>query len=526
MTTLGPFPGKTQPTPTPGLKNLHECRWEPTTRSRFPRIGPAESISGGSRPRRRRRRALLAKLCRVHRPRRPAADILFQCSDNTWQAYNRWPTITRSTLIPRETGPLGRRQFRSPLRPGVAVRWRGQRSADGGSGEFLPLEFPLAYWLEQHGYDVSYCSNSDMLSPERGLKCKAFISVGHDEYWDIRQYDSVKTMRDAGVNLLFLSGNTLCWVTPFRASSDGRPNRIIFRGDPMVATVPTPLLRGNMARSPNEAPTKGLVMGARNIDPVNGGGDWTVVEPDHWIFAGTGLKKGDRIRASRLGISRKSARPPRPGNRRRRHGLARGHPAAALDRDRLSRAQGKLRLQRLVDLLGARIVLAARPRPPLVPLVTAARPGQAPVQQMMHNLLHRVPCAGERRGGRINKVSGGSNFGQCAVVRLQPAPAAKGLNSCRKRRNRGHRRQAPWTTRTPWVAQIILALIFSVTSFFKLSYATPAQGQYLPTWVAARRPRPSVSSSCFALSCCSCHVPPRSRRYLPLSTSAARSSPI
>ena len=29
-------------------------------------------------------------------------------------------------------------------------------------------------------------------------------------------------MRDAGVSLLFLSGNAVCWVTPLRASSDGR----------------------------------------------------------------------------------------------------------------------------------------------------------------------------------------------------------------------------------------------------------------------------------------------------------------
>ena len=101
-----------------------------------------------------------------------------------------------------------------------------------GSGEFLPFEFPLAYWLEQHGYDVTYCSNSDMLTPDRGLRCKAFLSVGHDEYWDIRQFHSVEKMRDAGVNLLFLSGNSVCWVTPLRASSDGRPNRIMFRGGP------------------------------------------------------------------------------------------------------------------------------------------------------------------------------------------------------------------------------------------------------------------------------------------------------
>jgi hypothetical protein len=33
-----------------------------------------------------------------------------------------------------------------------------------------------------------------MLQPR---KCKVFISVGHDEYWDIRQYNSVLAMRDA-----------------------------------------------------------------------------------------------------------------------------------------------------------------------------------------------------------------------------------------------------------------------------------------------------------------------------------------
>jgi hypothetical protein len=71
-----------------------------------------------------------------------------------------------------------------------------------GSGEFLPLEFPLAYWLEQHGYDVTYCANLDLTDAEHGLKCKCFISVGHDEYWDIRQYESAVKMRDAATPML------------------------------------------------------------------------------------------------------------------------------------------------------------------------------------------------------------------------------------------------------------------------------------------------------------------------------------
>ncbi len=164
-----------------------------------------------------------------------------------------------------------------------------------GSGEFLPFEFPLAYWLEQHGYDVTYCSNSDMLTPDRGLQCKAFISVGHDEYWDIRQFRSVERMRDAGVNLLFFSGNAICWVTPYRDSSDGRPNRIMFRGGPYGAD--NDYARGRQKENgpfPEHGPDEGLLMGARNIEPVNGGGDWIVAKPEHWIFEGTGVKKGDR----------------------------------------------------------------------------------------------------------------------------------------------------------------------------------------------------------------------------------------
>ena len=50
------------------------------------------------------------------------------------------------------------------------------------------------------------------------------------------------------MNLLFLSGNSVCWVTPFRASSDGRPNRIIFRGGPYGADNDYAKLRERLPR--------------------------------------------------------------------------------------------------------------------------------------------------------------------------------------------------------------------------------------------------------------------------------------
>ena len=106
----------------------------------------------------------------------------------------------------------------------------------------------------------------------------------------------VAAMRDAGVNILFLSGNSVCWVSPFRDSSSGVPNRILTRDAPY----------GGLARQTHfdelkhfightTGPDEGLLMGAINVIPVNGGGDWVCGKPEHWIFEGTGMKKGEFI---------------------------------------------------------------------------------------------------------------------------------------------------------------------------------------------------------------------------------------
>ena len=92
MTTLGPFPGKKQPTPTPGEKNLHECRWEATTTLKIPAdwtsgvyLGRLSLIEDD--PAAGYWQSYVVFIVRDDRP----ADILVQCSDNTWQAYNQWP---------------------------------------------------------------------------------------------------------------------------------------------------------------------------------------------------------------------------------------------------------------------------------------------------------------------------------------------------------------------------------------------------------------------------------------------------
>ena len=104
-------------------------------------------------------------------------------------------------------------------------------------------------------------------------------------------------MRDEGVSLLFLSGNAVCWVTPFRESHDGRPNRIIFRGGPYgdendYAQPPAErertVSRARAGRGPADG---GVGTSSRSTAAATGSSR----SPSHWIFDGTGLKNGDRI---------------------------------------------------------------------------------------------------------------------------------------------------------------------------------------------------------------------------------------
>lgn len=228
MTTLGPLKGKTQPLPAVGPEpgRIRECRWEPSASLPIPDDWPSGVYLGRltTIPDAKAEPYWQSYVIFVVRDTRPA-DLLFQCSDNTWQAYNRWP-VNESLY----THPDGAHA------PGVAVSFDRpygkytqifDHPLSIGSGEFLLWEFPLCYWLEQHGYDVTYGSNSDTINADFVTRCRTFLSVGHDEYWDVRQYKAAEAAIGAGVNLMWLSGNSVFIVSPFSLGASGRPNRII-----------------------------------------------------------------------------------------------------------------------------------------------------------------------------------------------------------------------------------------------------------------------------------------------------------
>jgi len=150
-----------------------------------------------------------------------ASTVLFQTSDETWQAYNSYGGNSLYTGQPG-TNP-GRAYKVSYNRP---FNTRENSPEDW----LFNAEYPMVRWLEANGYDVSYFTGVDAdrfggAPPGQGgiRGHKVYLSVGHDEYWSGNQRKNVEAARDAGVHLAFLSGNEIFWKTRFEDSTAGSP---------------------------------------------------------------------------------------------------------------------------------------------------------------------------------------------------------------------------------------------------------------------------------------------------------------
>ena len=144
------------------------------------------------------------------------ADLLFQTSDTTWQAYNQYGG---NSLYAGGPGTSPNRAYKvSYNRP---LTTRGTAAANS----VFNAEYPMVRWLEANGYDVSYISGVDTDRSGSVLLSKgthrAFLSVGHDEYWSGAQRTNVENARAAGMHLAFFSGNEVFWKTRWEPSIDG-----------------------------------------------------------------------------------------------------------------------------------------------------------------------------------------------------------------------------------------------------------------------------------------------------------------
>jgi len=253
---------QTIPTPDP-VTGLIECDWSDP----YSLTIPEDWISG----------VYLAKLTAlpsdlgswiifvVRAPASRNAPYLVQTSVTTYQAYNNW-------------GGKSLYDFNSTGGRAFKVSFDRPYARKSGAADFLlGYEYPMVRFFEREGYDVAYTTDID--THERGdelLRHAAFLDIGHDEYWTAEMRDAVERARDAGVNLAFFAANTCYW-------------RIQLEEDDRVIAIskdPSTLWRSSR-------PEDELVGTMFTYTPVSG--DVVIGDTSHWVFAGTGLKSGDRL---------------------------------------------------------------------------------------------------------------------------------------------------------------------------------------------------------------------------------------
>ena len=291
VASFGPFQGKTQPDPPIGDKRVRVCEWEPCKTLKVPESWTSGVYVGKLTEQRGGLQSYVIFIVRDERP----ADLLFQCSDTTWQAYNRWPSQFSLYDDGKEEWFWGPGVMVSFNRPYGKYCQIVDAPLSTGSGEWFLWEFPFAYWLESQGYDVTYLSNLDTHRHPAGLRrARGFLSVGHDEYYTMEMFRNLQGAINQGVNVGFFSGNTCCGRIRFSPGQAGAALRNFERVGVFGPPGGTREFAA-MKTLAHERPFANELIGAHSTGPVTGGADWVCVKPGHWLFEGTGMKHGDGI---------------------------------------------------------------------------------------------------------------------------------------------------------------------------------------------------------------------------------------
>ncbi len=241
---------------------------------------------------------------------RGAAAIVLELATNTWNAYNdvdgpnlytgavevsfARPLAPGMLAKADDTPRVGRRGYGRATRDQELTSWHGMAGWAGQERRFVR-------WAEANGLDIGYATNHDLEQhPDVLAGCRLLLSVGHDEYWTWGMRDTVDAFVAAGGNVAFLSGNTCYWQV--RVEGDvmvGYKHR--HAEDPVQSHLTTTMWADPITGRP-EAEMTGVSFTRGGYHRIassvpNGTGGYEVHRPEHWMLAGTELRRGDQLGA-------------------------------------------------------------------------------------------------------------------------------------------------------------------------------------------------------------------------------------
>jgi hypothetical protein len=243
-------------------------------------------------------------------PAKPQAPIAVLASTNTWNAYNAFggrsnyimagrmidePIVNAKADLPRyKLSDYGEWKSAPDFEPLSFDRPEpynhvpeGVECTDPIEGRqachLAPAEWRLLGWLERQGYDHDLYADYQLHDGTLDLDAYQVLVLNtHPEYWSEGAYRQVKRwVFERGGRLMYLGGNGINCAVEFL--DGGRHMRCLNHW-------PAGPESRFHARVESEANLLGVVFtdpGAMTVAP------YEVLQPDHWVFAGTGLRRGD-----------------------------------------------------------------------------------------------------------------------------------------------------------------------------------------------------------------------------------------
>ncbi|MEX1020084.1 MAG: N,N-dimethylformamidase beta subunit family domain-containing protein [Litorilinea sp.] len=259
-------------------------------------------------------------------PKEPTARIAVLASTNTWNAYNNFGG--RSNYINADQLPAtpivnARLELSRYYYGGQYPEWRYPDEAylplsferpewlnhipeftevyDNIEGRqachVAPTEWRLLAWLEREGFEHDFYSEYQLHAGDLDLDAyEIVISAVHPEYWSAQMYHRIKEwVQERGGKFMYLGGNGLNAEVEFIDDQTMRVNNQVV-GHPSGGGVRDPEDSSRTFESrfhrnvESEANLLGVVFTEAGVMTA---APYAVVDPEHWVFAGTGLKKGD-----------------------------------------------------------------------------------------------------------------------------------------------------------------------------------------------------------------------------------------
>lgn len=214
--------------------------------------------------------------------------LVLLAPDTTWQAYNDWGG--RNLYW----GPKGKGDYAQRAR---AVTFDRPYTYGKGAGEFLSRMLPVVALAEKLKLPLAYADDVDLARDPHLLDgARGVISMGHDEYYSLSMRANLTAARDAGTNIAFLGANAIFRRIRLEPTALGSDRLEVNYKDPSEDPLTTTHPRQTTAdwpADPKASPESSLTGEAYACFP--GVGDLVVSDPSSWLFAGTGLRKGDKL---------------------------------------------------------------------------------------------------------------------------------------------------------------------------------------------------------------------------------------